>query len=75
MRSKLVSLANGNVRNRFLLCHLASKATRKLHYNSAPVHESINDVLSRLADGRLTESPRADVKEEAEELNIPVLNG
>ncbi len=59
MRSELVSLANVQVRNRFLLCELTSQAARTLHRNSAAVHDTINDVLKLVGDGKVKEAPPA----------------
>jgi hypothetical protein len=56
MRSTLVSAANHQVRNRFLLCQMVSEATRNLHRASAPVHQTINDVLVLIGNGKLEHS-------------------
>ncbi len=53
MRSNLVSIANHQVRNRFLLCQMTSEATRSLHRTSTSVHQTINDVLTLIGDGKL----------------------
>jgi hypothetical protein len=56
MRSTLVSAANHQIRNRFLLCQMVSEATRNLHRSSAPIHHTINDVLILIGNGKLEHS-------------------
>ena len=48
MRSDLIYDALDTVRNRYLLCQLISKATRKFHKPNTRVQETINDVLVRV---------------------------
>ena len=47
MRSDLVFGAMSHVKNRYQLCQLASRATRKLHKPNTRVQETMNDVLVR----------------------------
>jgi len=47
MRSDLIFGALSHVTNRYQLCQLASKATRKLHRPTTRVQETMNDVLVR----------------------------
>jgi len=47
MRSDLIYEALGTVQNRYMLCQLASKATRKFHKPNTRVQETMNDVLVR----------------------------
>jgi hypothetical protein len=47
MRSDLVFGALSHVSNRYQLCQLASKATRKLHKPNTRVQDTANEVLSR----------------------------
>jgi hypothetical protein len=47
MRSDLIYDALDTVRNRYLLCQLISKATRKFHKPNTRVQETMNDVLVR----------------------------
>jgi hypothetical protein len=47
MRSDLVFGALSHVSNRYQLCQLASKATRKLHKPNTRVQDTTNDVLYR----------------------------
>lgn len=47
MRSDLVFGALSHVSNRYQLCQLASKATRKLHKPSTRLQDTTNDVLVR----------------------------
>ena len=68
MRSVLVSGANHQVRNRFLLCQMTSEATRSLHRTSTSVHQTINDVLVLIADGKLE---RSAIGKDRERLDIP----
>jgi len=61
MRSELVFEAVQTLRNRYMLCQLASKATRKFHKPSTRIQDTTNDVLNRIAD-----SERQDVIVEPE---------
>ena len=45
MRSDLVFGALSHVKNRYQLCQLASKATRKLHKPSTRLQDTTNEVL------------------------------
>jgi hypothetical protein len=47
MRSDLVFGALTHVTNRYQLCQLASKATRKLHKPSTRVQDTMNEVMVR----------------------------
>jgi len=47
MRSDLVFGALSHVSNRYQLCQLASKATRKLHKPNTRLQDTTNDVLYR----------------------------
>lgn len=47
MRSDLVFGALSQVSNRYRLCQLASKATRKLHKPNTRLQDTTNDVLYR----------------------------
>jgi hypothetical protein len=48
MRSDLVFGALAHISNRYHLCRLTSKATRKFHVPKARLQEMTNDVLVRL---------------------------
>jgi hypothetical protein len=48
MRSDLIYDALDTVRNRYLLCQLISKATRKFHRPNTRVQETMNEVLVRV---------------------------
>ena len=50
MRSDLVFEAVHTLRNRYMLCQLASKATRKFHRPNTRIQDTTNDVLQRIAD-------------------------
>jgi hypothetical protein len=50
MRSDLVFEALHTLRNRYLLCQLASKATRRFHRPATRIQETMNDVLDKISD-------------------------
>jgi hypothetical protein len=50
MRSELVFDAVHTLRNRYTLCQLASKATRKFHKPNTRIQDTTNNVLHRIAD-------------------------
>ena len=50
MRSELSFGALTHVTNRYELCQLASKATRKLHKPNTRLQDTTNDVLDRFKD-------------------------
>ena len=63
MRSDLVFGALSHVSNRYQLCQLASKATRKLHKPNTRLQDTTNEVLGRfqlpiLEPWRLKRRPR-----------------
>lgn len=62
MRSDLVFPAVKAVRNRYMLCQLASKATRKFHKPSTRVQDTMNEVLNRFAN---SDEPAAIMAEPA----------
>jgi hypothetical protein len=47
MRSDLIFGALAHIRNRYELCQLASKATRKLHKPTTRLQDTANEVLVR----------------------------
>ena len=47
MRSELIFGALTHISNRYQLCQLASKATRKLHKPNTRLQDTTNDVLVR----------------------------
>ncbi len=47
MRSDLIYGALSHITNRYQLCQLASKATRKLHKPNTRLQDTTNDVLIR----------------------------
>jgi len=57
MRSDLVFLAVAQVSNRFRLCKVATKATRKIHRPHERLQDTINDVLIRFHQA----NPEAEV--------------
>ncbi len=50
MRSDRVFDALNTLRNRYMLCQLASKATRKFHRPNTRIQETMNDVFDKIAD-------------------------
>jgi hypothetical protein len=62
MRSDLVFRALSQVSNRYQLCQLASKATRKLHKPNTRLQDTTNEVLNRFQ----TASPEAETADEAQ---------
>jgi hypothetical protein len=63
MRSDLVFGALSHVSNRYQLCQLASKATRKLHKPSTRLQDTTNEVFARFHTtnpGTLEPFPAAD---------------
>ncbi|MFP5208500.1 MAG: DNA-directed RNA polymerase subunit omega [Acidobacteriota bacterium] len=61
MRSDLVFGALSHVSNRYQLCQLASKATRKLHKPNTRLQDTTNEVLGRFR----TSNPRSEATVEA----------
>ncbi len=49
MRSDRVFEALHTLRNRYMLCQLASKASRKFHWPSTRIQEPMNQALDRIA--------------------------
>jgi hypothetical protein len=49
VRSNLIFGAIAPVQNRYMLCQLVSKATRKFHRPATRVQDTMNDVLKRFA--------------------------
>ena len=50
MRSELIYDAVRTVQNRYLLCQVASKATRKFHRPNTRIQDTMNEVFERFAD-------------------------
>jgi hypothetical protein len=50
MRSDLIFGALTHVKNRYELCQLASKATRKLHKPNTRLQDTTNEVLDRFKE-------------------------
>lgn len=55
IRSDLVFEALHTLRNRYMLCQLASKATRRFHRPNTRIQETMNEVLVRIADADRTQ--------------------
>ena len=64
MRSDLAFGALHTVQNRYMLCQLASKATRKFHKPNTRIQETMNEVLERIAS-----SERQSILAEPENVN------
>lgn len=56
MRSNLIHDALTTVQNRYLLCQLVSKATRKFHKPNTRIQETMNDVFVRVGDADQTDT-------------------
>ena len=50
MRSDLIHEALRTVSNRYTLCQLASKATRKFHKPNTRIQETMNEVLEKFGE-------------------------
>ena len=59
-RSQIVFAANGIIPNRFTLCSLAAKASRRLSPNNRRQSENINEALRSIAEG-IELQPAAEV--------------
>lgn len=57
MRSDLIFGALTHVSNRYELCQLASKATRKLHKPNTRLQDTTNEVLDRFKDSLPANEP------------------
>ena len=64
MRSDLIYDALGTVQNRYLLCQVASKATRKFHKPNTRVQETMNEVLTRVGKANAPDLVMGTTKEE-----------
>jgi hypothetical protein len=53
MRSRKVFGALHSLKNRYILCQLASKATRKFHRPNTRIQETMNEVLELIASEQL----------------------
>lgn len=67
MRSELIFGALTHVSNRYQLCQLASKATRKLHKPNTRLQDTMNDVLARFRET----SPAAAAASRTETMPLP----
>lgn len=56
MRSNLIYSSLKPVKNRYLLCQLISKATRKFHKPNTRIQETMNEVLARVSTAADRES-------------------
>ena len=56
MRSNLVFESLHTLQNRYMLCQLASKATRKFHKPNTRIQETTNEVLHRIASSERQEA-------------------
>ncbi len=67
MRSELIFGALTHVSNRYQLCQLASKATRKLHKPNTRLQDTTNEVLFRFRESNPGTAAKA-----VEPVNQPV---
>ncbi|HWZ45099.1 MAG TPA: hypothetical protein VNW97_16610 [Candidatus Saccharimonadales bacterium] len=56
MRSNLIYNSLKPVKNRYMLCQLVSKATRKFHKPNTRIQETMNEVLVRVSSARVPEA-------------------
>ena len=63
MRSDLVFRALSQVSNRYQLCQLASKATRKLHKPNTRLQDTANEVFAHFHDTNLGAPASAETAE------------
>lgn len=59
MRSDLIHEALRTVSNRYTLCQLASKATRKFHKPNTRIQDTMNEILEKF--GEAASNPRSIV--------------
>ncbi len=67
MRSDLIFGALAHLENRYQLCQLASKATRKLHKPNTRLQDTTNEVLARFHDENPASEKLTATPEVAEE--------
>jgi len=70
MRSELIFGALTHVNNRYQLCQLASKATRKLHKPNTRLQDTMNDVLVRFRVSSPAAAPPAP-RQQQEPVSVP----
>jgi hypothetical protein len=71
MRSDLIFGALAHVRNRYELCQLASKATRKLHKPTTRLQDTANEVLVRFHESNPMNADSQFASHELQEAPIP----
>ncbi len=71
MRSDLIFGALAHVRNRYELCQLAAKATRKLHKPTTRLQDTANEVLVRFHENNPMQTASFDASMEVPEVAIP----
>jgi hypothetical protein len=71
MRSDLIFGALAHVRNRYELCQLAAKATRKLHKPTTRLQDTANEVLVRFHDSNPMNSASPAPSIEEHEASVP----
>jgi hypothetical protein len=62
MSSRNVFGALHTMKNRYILCQLASKATRKFHRPNTRIQETMNEVLELIASEQLPVLKESDEK-------------
>ena len=71
MRSELIFGALTHVTNRYQLCQLASKATRKLHKPNTRLQDTMNDVLVRFRESSPAAGPAISARQQATAMPHP----
>ena len=66
MRSNLVFESLHTLQNRYMLCQLASKATRRFHRPNTRIQETMNEVLGRIAEANEREQVLTEPENVAE---------
>jgi hypothetical protein len=57
MRSEQVFRARKQIQNSYLLCRLAARTTRRLHFVSANTHDAIMDAFERIGADTDSDAP------------------
>ena len=66
MRSNLVFESLHTLQNRYMLCQLASKATRRFHRPNTRIQQTMNEVLGRIAEANNREQVLTEPENVAE---------
>ena len=66
MRSDKVFEALHTMQNRYMLCQLASKATRKFHKPNTRIQDTTNEVMNRIAGAEQRQSVMSEPEHASE---------